>query len=122
MAGFSPEPALGQGVPAYQPAPLSIEFQPESGFYEDSMTVQLLAPGAKIYYTTDGSEPRETEEQRYYLPVTITRTTVVRAIAILKGEKSHVFAATYFLGEPESTFPSFPYLFLRMNFLIRLRV
>lgn len=91
---------------AYEPPPLSVEFVPSGGFFSDSTEVQLLAPGAAIYFTTDGTEPRPIAEHRYSnLPVSIGETTVIRAIAMMAGEKSHVFSNTYFMNEPETAFP-----------------
>lgn len=92
-------------VQAYEPPPLSVEMVPPSGFFYDSLTVQLLSPGAKIYFTTDGTEPRPIAAHRYTLPISLHETTVVRAMALMTGEESHVFSATYFVNEPETTFP-----------------
>ena len=89
----------------YEPPPLSVEFVPASGFYSDPVEVQLLSPGAKIYYTTDGTLPRPISRHRYKLPITVNETTVIRAMALMTGEESHVFSATYFINEPESTLP-----------------
>ena len=88
-----------------QPIPLSVEFAPEGGFYSDSLTVQLLAPGAIIYYTLDGSRPTETPRHRYKIPIRVTKTTVVRAFAVLAGQKSQPISHTYFVNEPETTLP-----------------
>ncbi len=89
----------------YTPPPLKVEFVPKSGFYTDSIDVQLLAPGAKVYFTTDGTEPRPISAHRFTTPLRVTKTTVIRAIALMKGEVSHVFSSTYFIDEPEPTFP-----------------
>ncbi|HHM20628.1 MAG TPA: spore coat protein CotH [Bacteroidetes bacterium] len=89
----------------YEPGPLSVEFVPAAGFYADSVRVQLLAPGARIYYTTDGSEPRPVAALRYTVPLILRRTTVVRALALMAGEESHGFSAPYFINEPETGFP-----------------
>lgn len=98
-------PVLAQQA-GYEPPPLHVEFVPEGGFFHDSTSVQLLSPGAAIYFTTDGTEPRPTAQHRYTgLPVPITKTTVVRAMSMMAGEESHLFSATYFVGEPESTLP-----------------
>ncbi|MCF8247259.1 MAG: CotH kinase family protein [Saprospiraceae bacterium] len=89
---------------AYLPPRLSMEFVPEGGFFTDATSVQLLAQGAAIYYTTDGSRPT-TKSQRFTSPIPIEKTTVVRAFAVLKGEKSPVFSNTYFVNEPETSLP-----------------
>jgi hypothetical protein len=97
--------AQSSGVAPQQPAPPILEFTPEGSFFSDSLTVQLLAPGCAIYYTTDGSRPAEQPEKRYRLPLHITQTTVVRAIAVMAGQKSKVISHTYFMNEPEATLP-----------------
>lgn len=97
--------AQRQPAQAYQPTPLSIEFSPPGGFFHDSLTVQLLAPGAVIYFTTDGSRPVEKPEYRYRLPLRIRKTTVIRAFAVIAGEKSKVIAHTFFVNEPETSLP-----------------
>lgn len=99
--------ALGQKTavtPTYEPPPLSIEFVPEGGFFSNSTEVQILSPGAAIYFTTDGSRPT-INSQQYTKPIVLEKTTVVRAIAVLKGEKSQPFSNTYFINEPETTLP-----------------
>ena len=100
--GISQNPNI---VQPYEPPPLAVEFLPQSGFYADSVHIQLLSPGAKIYYTTDGTEPRPIAAHRYTVPFSVNETTPVRAIALMTGEVSHVFSATYFINEPEPTFP-----------------
>ncbi|HFA48796.1 MAG TPA: hypothetical protein ENJ95_07250 [Bacteroidetes bacterium] len=100
--GFAQSP--GQEL-VYEPPPLAVEFVPPSGFYADSVNVQILSPGAKIYFTTDGTEPRIIPQHRYSTPFPVTKTTAVRAIAVMTGEESHVFSATYFINEPESKLP-----------------
>ncbi len=82
-----------------------LEFLPEGGFYGDSLTMQLLAPGADIYFTTNGTRPAKIRRHRYKGPVHLTRTTVIRAFAVDGDNQSHVFSHTYFIGEPPSTFP-----------------
>ncbi len=105
MPWFSAFGQIAPADPTYTPPPLQVEFVPQSGFYSDSIDVQLLSPGAKIYCTTDGTEPRAISAHRFSTPIRITKTTVLRAIAVMKGEQSHSFSATYFIDEPESTFP-----------------
>lgn len=94
------------GVPAFaQEAPRpAIEFQPASGFYNESIEVTLQCIGAQIYYTLDGSKPTR-RARLYKQPFSLSNTTVVRAIAYLNGEHSTFSASTYFIREPETNFP-----------------
>jgi hypothetical protein len=101
-SGQAPEAPLS--LPGEQPSP-AVEFFPQGGFYANNVTVQLLSPGAAIYFTTDGSKPKETSAQRYRVPVQVNKTTVIRAMAVVAGKRSYDFSATYFIDEPQTTFP-----------------
>ena len=69
----------------------------------DSLTVALLGEG-DIRYTLDGSTPTERSE-KYTAPLTLTKTTVIRAIAFEKDALAgDVMTASYFLNEG-STLP-----------------
>ncbi len=64
-------------------------FLPKRGVYPDALvttvpfpvTITTATPGASIRYTTDGSTPSDTVGTLYTGPVSITQTTVLRAIA-----------------------------------------
>ncbi len=83
----------------------AIEFVPEGGFHTAPVSVQLLSPGAAIYFTADGTTPREDAAHRYTRPFFIDKTTVIRALAVVSGERSYIFSSTYFVNEPETNFP-----------------
>jgi hypothetical protein len=75
-------------------------FTLESGFYNGAQKLTISQEyGAKIYYTTDGSIP--TRSSRVYTqPITINKTTVIRAKALEKGRfLSSTENGTYFIGE-----------------------
>ena len=65
-------------------------------FYLGQVAVTIeAAEGAAVYYTLDGSEPTD-GSTLYTAPLTLTRTTTVRAIAIGEGQRaSEVAEATY---------------------------
>ena len=102
ISAFGQKPAAANA--AYKPPRLAVEFVPKGGFFSDATAVKLLSPGAIVYYTTDGSRPT-TSSKRFSKPISLEKTTVVRAIAVMKGEKSPVFSNTYFINEPETSFP-----------------
>ncbi len=80
-----------------------LEFSQDAGFYENKIEVKLHAPGARIFYTLDGSEPSYQSEE-YDRPIKIDKTTVVRALARKGKRKSKLKTKTYFIEEPKSTF------------------
>ena len=66
--------------------------------FTDSTTVTMSAEaGAEIRYTTDGSTPTA-ESTLYEGPITLSETTVVKAIAIKDGVSSSVTTRTFTKG------------------------
>jgi hypothetical protein len=63
----------------------------------DTLSVRLSCetPNAKIYYTLDGSEPKD-NSRVYEKPVILYRTTGIKAIAYLDGNKSFIMSS-YFI-------------------------
>ena len=63
------------------------KFSFNRGFYEDPFELEITTKteGAQIRYTLDGSPPSETKGEVYSNPITIDKTTVVRAIAFKSG-------------------------------------
>nr|MCR5281747.1 leucine-rich repeat protein [Lachnospiraceae bacterium] len=61
---------------------------PADGIYEDRQAVILTSDtkDAEIYYTTDGSEP-STQSTKYVRPFFVSKTTVIKAIAVKEGLK-----------------------------------
>ncbi len=77
------------------------QFSVKGGFFSSPQTVTITVdnPSAKIYYTTNGSEPKPTSGTLYNSPITLSTTTPLRAIAVVDGEvSSDVNTATYFIG------------------------
>ncbi len=70
------------------------------GIYNDvqSLTVELTGNG-EIHYTLDGSQPTM-EDPVYTKPLTLTKTTVIRAVSCEKGRlPSDVLTASYIINE-----------------------
>lgn len=75
-------------------------FSIEGGFFTSEQVVEIETEdvSAKIYYTTDGSEPT-TQSTLYTSPVRISTVTPLRAVAVVDGEvPSDITTATYFVG------------------------
>jgi len=75
---------------AYYEPPPAPEFDVDSTSFAHSTTVEITgADDTVIYYTTDGSDPRVSGEI-YEEPLTITRSTLIRAVALRDGYMSPV--------------------------------
>ena len=73
-------------------------FSVNRGFYKAAFDVEIstITPGASIRYTLDGSEPSEVIGTLYSGPITISRTSPLRAIAYMTGAiSSNVDTQTY---------------------------
>ena len=66
--------------------------------FEESTEVSMTGPtGSEIHYTLDGTIPTD-QSLEYEEPITLTETTVVKAIAIKDGVSSAVTSRTYTKG------------------------
>lgn len=91
--------ASNNGVAQINSQTKSPLFSHLGGFYSTPISVEITASNtaAKIYYTTDGSEPTSSSAL-YNSPIQISQTTPLRAIAVVDGEAtSLVSTATYFV-------------------------
>ena len=63
------------------------KFSVDRGFYEEpfTLTITTETPRAAIYVTLDGSEPRASIANLYTGPISISSTTIVRAMAVKAG-------------------------------------
>ncbi len=99
-----PGPGI-QNFSIHQGAVEEPQFSPEHGFYDAAIevTISCSTEGAVIYYTTDGSEPYSTTRSRvsataglYAGPISVTKTTCLRAVAIKTSwSNSPVATSTY---------------------------
>jgi len=80
-------------------------FSIASGTYsvKQSVTITDAAPGAAIYYTTNGITPT-TSSTRYTGPISVAISETLKAIAVASGyTNSAVATATYTIGYPIET-------------------
>lgn len=76
----------------------SLHFNKDRGVYPEGFDLNLSAdPSLTIRYTTDGSEPTTTKGTVYTKPITVNKTTVVKAIAYSDTTKTGVNAHSYVL-------------------------
>lgn len=83
-------------------------FSVPAGAYGPSQSVALssLTPGAKIYYTTNGSTPTS-GSTHYTTPITVSSSETIKAIAITTGtHNSSVASAAYVINGAVAT-PTF---------------
>jgi len=75
------------------------EFSHERGFYNEEfeLTIESNISGVKIRYTTNGERPTENHGVVYTKPVTIGRTTPIRAVAYKDGWKTSDVATHTFI-------------------------
>lgn len=97
----TPGAANVSGFTAYTDAPV---INLASGCYQGSQTVSIAIPdGANVTYTTDGTEPTQSS-MPYSAPLSITKTTVLRARAFAGGlQGSDVATASYIIDNGENS-------------------
>ena len=81
------------------------EFSVESGAVDSgtSVTISCATEGAKIYYTTDGTEPTASSTE-YTVAISVTPPMTLKAIAVKDGmNDSAVSSASYTIKETVST-------------------
>lgn len=81
--------------------PLDVEFSIEGGMYQELVEVALSCIDCKLYYTLDGSTPSR-KSKAYRSPITIKKSTVLRAVGYRGQEKSNIVGRTYFIDEPST--------------------
>lgn len=82
-------------------------FSPVAGTYTSTQTVSITSPdwGATIYYTTDGTTPT-TSSKQYTIPISVSSTETLKAIAVLGSATSTVSTATYTINSSSSAYPT----------------
>ena len=100
MAGMLLYATVGMAQPS---------FSMPHGLYDESITVSItpLNAGADVYYTTDGSTPTA-ESTHYTGPLTLTKTTLLRAIEVTDGQSSAITTASYIMVSSVLSQPNNP--------------
>ena len=93
-----------ENVSTYPGAVAAPQFSHARGFYDLAFTLELTTPteGATIYYKLDGTDPlleagRGPAGTKYTGPISISRTTCVRAAAVKTGWKSSATVTASYL-------------------------
>lgn len=76
-----------------------------AGVYTEEISVDLTSttPGAKIYYTTDGTEPT-VNSQEFTESIPITDNTVVKYVAYLDGKPGRISQSNYKIRQTPVTY------------------
>lgn len=111
-------PGLANDTESYVDEVADTQFSVNRGFFTQSFSLEITSPtpGAQIYYTLDCSEPGPGKGQLYTGPITINKSTVVRALAVRDGWKAtDIDTQTYLFladvvtqaanGQPPQGFP-----------------
>ncbi len=88
-------------APVSEGAPLPVSFSVPTGRYDGVQSVSLSSEGAGIYYTVDGSMPSASSLAYTGMPLLISGTTVLRAVAIKDGVAGRVATAVYIFPHGE---------------------
>ncbi len=86
-----------EGVTGGAPVVETPTMSPSTGTYYSAQSVSLssITDGATIHYTTDGSDPDNTDTQ-YTTPIAVSSTTTIKAIAYKTDmDPSSIASATY---------------------------
>jgi hypothetical protein len=100
-----PQPVSGAPVAAATPT-----FDPAAGTFPSAQSVKIgdSTPGAKIYYTIDGTTPTASSSQ-YANPISVGSTETIKAIAVAPNfSNSRAGSATYTINLPGVTPPGAP--------------
>ncbi|MEM7234192.1 MAG: LamG-like jellyroll fold domain-containing protein, partial [Planctomycetota bacterium] len=110
--GYFPEPSPGEanGVPL-RGFVADTQFSVDRGFFDDPFEVEVTSEteGAIVRYTLDGTAPTLSHGATYSAPLSLSRTTTLRAAAFLDDHvPSNVDTQTYIFIETALTQPTLP--------------
>jgi uncharacterized repeat protein (TIGR03803 family) len=98
--------------------PVAPTFSPVAGTYASAQSVIITSgSGTTVRYTTDGSTPTETNGTVYSGPVSITKTTIIKAIAYKSGfPDTSVASGIYTITSSPAAILNVIYNFTTSNF------
>ncbi|WP_421889819.1 CotH kinase family protein [Marinoscillum sp.] len=100
-----PTPGTANSSQGYQYFSEEVSFSRKGGSFSDSFQLSLSSGGSaeSIYYTTSGADPDLSNAALYTGPITINKTTVVKAVVIKENSiPVNVSASTYLLNANHS--------------------
>ncbi len=82
-------PGTLNGTPLFVEVVQPLVFSQKHGFYQSpiSLAITTATPGASIRYTLDGSMPTATKGTVYSGPISVSKTSIVRAIGYKSGSE-----------------------------------
>jgi len=92
-------PGALNAVPVYEGTVAPLVFSQKHGFYDKAFSLRISSAtvGASIRYTLDGSTPTATHGTLYSGPLSISKTSIIRAIGYRSGyEPSALLTQSYF--------------------------
>lgn len=89
----------------FQARTQEVDFSLNGGWYDHPVELRLVSEGETIFYTTNGNAPRPGQSE-FRKPLTLTSTTLVRAIACTGRTCGPETAHTFLINEPKSAFPT----------------
>lgn len=83
----------------------TIIFSRVGGFFDQPIDLTLQAGACEVYYTLDGTAPSKRSKRFQHMPLVLTETTIVRAVAYCGDKPGAIASQTYFIQEPPTQFP-----------------
>ena len=85
-----PSPGFANSELSSQGKVADTKFTPDRGYYDEPFKLEISTKteDAIIRYTTDGSEPTSTKGNIYNSPITVNKSTIIRAAAFKNGYDS----------------------------------
>jgi AraC-like DNA-binding protein len=107
-AGYTDSAIASAGYTVSSSTVATPSFSPPAGAYTQPVAISTTTPNATIRYTTDGSNPSQTNGTIYTTPIVLTASTTIKAIAYEAGySDSAIASASYTVSSGPVATPSF---------------